>query len=319
MKMKAIVIHRPGGPEVLRFEDVPVPEMADGQLLIRVCAVSVNHLDMLMASPGSSGRFGTPFPWIPGFDFAGVVENAASGISVFRVGDKVFGNCPGGSYAEYVAVSPETVVRKPETLDFNAAASVPHVAETAWQAVHKHGRVKAGQKVLIHGAAGAVGAFAVQFARLAGARVHASVAGQDMDYVRGLGADVVIDYQTTDFTAVAKDMDLVIVLVGGNTQEISYSVLKRGGRLVSTTGPALRDMARAHGVTAVSMVIGQSGEDLARIAELIDAGKVRTDVAAVYALKDAMMGWELLAGTDPEVGSITRGKIVLEIRKEETV
>jgi len=318
--MKAIKALEHGGAEVLRFENTPIPEIGEGEILVKVYATSVNHLEIKMVSQSVSkaGKsvFPLDFPWIPGFDFAGIVENAGRNTKELRVGDKVYGNSNGGSYAEYVAVSEDKAAAKPKNLTFIKAATVPHVGETAWQAIHTHGQLKAGQKVLIHGAAGAVGAFATQFARLAGAEVYASVGGRDMEYVRKLGAKVVIDYETTDFTTVAKDMDLVIVLVGGDTQEKSYSVLKKGGRLVSTTMPILEDVAKEHGVTGIHMVIRQSGDDLRRISRLIESGDVTTDVQIVYALEDAGLAWKVLTHTDPELPEITHGKIVLEVEKE---
>ena len=317
--MKAIVAHGHGGSEVLRYEEAPIPGIQEGEILVKVYAVSVNHLEIKMvsqsASAGGKKSFGFDLPWIPGFDFAGIVENPGDNTRGFKKGDKVYGNCNGGSYAEYLAVSAETVASRPGNLTFVEAASVPHVGETAWQAVHTHGQLQAGQKVLIHGAAGAVGAFAVQFARLAGAEVYASVAGKDMEYVRKLGASVAIDYETTDFATVAKEMDLVIVLVGGNTQEKSYPVLKKGGRLVSTTMPVLEDLAREYGVNAIHMVIRQSGEDLRMIGRFIESGEVSTDVEIVYPLEDAPKAWDVLNRTDPALPQITRGKIVLEVAK----
>ena len=317
--MKAIKALEHGGAEVLRFEESPIPEIGEGEILVKVYATSVNHLEIKMVSQSVSkaGKsvFSLDFPWIPGFDFAGIVENPGQSTR-FQQGDKVYGNSNGGSYAEYVAVAEDKVAPKPDKLTFVEAATVPHVGETSWQAIHTHGQVKPGQKVLIHGAAGAVGAFAAQFARLAGAKVYASVAGKDMEYVRNLGAKVAIDYETTDFTTVAKDMDLVLVLVGGDTQEKSYSVLKKGGRLVSTTMPILEEVAREHGVTGIHMVIRQSADDLQKISRLIESGDIQTDVQIVYALEDAPLAWKILTHTDPELPEITHGKIVLEVEKE---
>lgn len=313
--MKAIRIHDYGSSEQLKYEDVPVPVIKDNQILVKVYATSVNHLDMKKASGQAKDKMPIELPWIPGHDFAGTVEKTGKDVTAFTIGDKVYGNCNGGSYAEYVAADINKVVKMPESLTFNEASSVPHVGETAWQAIHTHGLLKPGQKVLIHGAAGAVGAFAVQFARHIGATIYGTAATEDIELVKSLGADVVIDYKTTDFTTVAKDIDLVLVLVGGNTQEQSYEVIKEGGRLVTTTGPILENHAREHRVTGISMVIEQSARDLQSITNLINEGEVKTDIALVYPLEDAVKGWKTLAG-DAFSPHITHGKIVLEIVKE---
>jgi len=311
--MKAIRIHDFGSYEQLKYEDIPVPSITDNQLLIKVYATSVNHLDMKKASGGTVAKLPLELPWIPGHDFSGIVEKVGSNVTDFKEGDKVYGNCNGGSYAEYLAADIDKIVKMPSNLTFEQGASVPHVGETAWQAIYTHGQLKEGQRVLIHGGAGAVGAFAVQFANYLGAIVYATASTEDKELVESYGVDVVIDYQTTDFTTIAKDMDLVLVLVGGNTQEKSYQVLKEGGRLVSTTGPILEDIARKHNVTGISMVIDPSAEDLQKISELIGWGDVKTDVALVYPLEEAATGWKVLSGADPSLPHITHGKIVLKI------
>jgi len=313
--MKAIRIHDYGSSDKLQYEDIQVPAISDDQILVKVYATSVNHLDMKKASGEAKKTMPILLPWIPGHDFAGVVEKVGKKVSGFKEGDEVYGNSNGGSYAEYLVADSDKVVLKPDSLSFIEASSVPHVGETAWQAIHTHGQLKAGQKILIHGAAGAVGAFAVQFAREAGATIYGTAASEDVELVKSLGADVVIDYKTTDFTEVAKDMDLVLVLVGGDIQEKSYKVLKPGGRLVSTTGPILEDLASERKVTGISMVIKQSAKDLQSITDLINAGKIKTDIALVYSLKDAEAGWKALSG-DPSYPHVTHGKIVLEIDKQ---
>jgi len=313
--MKAIRIHDFGSFEQLKYEDIQIPIISDEQILVKVYATSVNHLDLKKASGEAKDKMPIQLPWIPGHDFSGVVEEIGKKVASFKVGDKVYGNCNGGSYAEYLAADIDKLVTKPESLNFNEAASVPHVGETAWQAVHTHGQLKPGQRVLIHGAAGAVGAFAVQFAKEVGATIYATASNEDTELVKSLGADTVIDYKTTDFTDVAKDIDLILVFVGGNTQEKSYNVIKEGGRLVSTTGPILDNLARDHKVTGISMAIKQSAKDLELITELVKQGKVETDIALTYPLKDADAGWHVLSG-DPSYPRVSHGKVILEIVKE---
>jgi len=312
--MKAIRIHDYGSSDQLRYEDVHIPVINDNQILVKVYATSVNHLDMKKASGAAKNTMPIKLPWIPGHDFAGIVDKVGKNITEFREGDEVYGNCNGGSYAEYLAADIDKVVKKPTSLNFIEASSVPHVGETAWQAIHTHGLLKSGQKVLIHGAAGAVGAFAVQFAKQINAIIYATAATEDIELVKSLGADIVIDYKTQDFVDIAKEMDLVLVFVGGNTQEKSFDIIKPGGRIVSTTGPIIEDLARDHKVTGISMVINQSAKDLQSITNLINEGKVKTDIALTYSLKDADSGWKALSG-DPSFPRISHGKIVLEIVK----
>lgn len=308
--MNAIRLHDFGSSEALWYEKVPVPQISTKQILVKVYATSVNHIDILKAS-GKLGEL--HFPWIPGHDFAGVVENVGEKVKGFEVGDKVYGNCNGGSYAEYVVVDVNKVTKMPHNLSFVEAASVPHVAETAWQAVHTHGTVRAGQKILIHGAAGAVGAYAVQFAHQIGAFVYATAAGGDKDFVKSLGADVVIDYKKEDFTQIAKDINLVIDLVGGETQRRSFPLLVKGGRLVSTVSPIPEDEAEKYYVMGTFMYIQQSAKELKVITRMITDGQIKTDVAVVYPLKETAKAWSSMLGKDITAPANPHGKFVLEV------
>ncbi|MCD8166547.1 MAG: NADP-dependent oxidoreductase [Bacteroides sp.] len=218
----------------------------------------------------------------------------------------------GGSYAEFIVVKRELLARKPATMDFSEAACVPHVGLTAWQALYEHGALQRDQKVLIHGAAGGVGMFAVQFAKCAGAFVYGSAGGVDREFVESLGADVVIDYKSEDFTQVAKEVDLVVDLVGGDTQVRSFGVLRKGGRLVTTTGK-IDDKAKEFDIKATAMVVHPDGSSLEEIAELITEGKVRADVARVYPLSAAAEAWKTFEGKSEVAKSIRHSKIVLEV------
>lgn len=318
--MKAIRIHHYGDAGQLKYEDVPVPEIRADQLLVKIFATTVNHLEIKKAAGGFRDLFELKMPWIPGHDFAGIVEKVGKSVTSFQVGDRVYGNANDsyghsdqGSYAEYIAADPDRVAAMPGNLPFAEAASVPHVGETAWQAVHTHGKLKADEKVLIHGATGAVGAFATQFARLTGAKIYATASARNKELAEAYGADVVIDYKTTDFSEVLSDMDLVLVFTGGDVQEKSYRVLKKGGRLISITGPILENLAEAHQVTGKFMVIKQSGKDLQKITKLIESGGVKTDIGLTVQLKDAAKAWETLLGTNPALPRIDHGKIVLEV------
>lgn len=313
--MKAIQIYQYGSAEQLKYEDTTVPTISDNQLLIKVYATSANHLEIKKASGAMKERMPLSFPWIPGYDFAGIVEQTGKAVTTFKKGDKVYGNCNGGSYAEFLAADEEKTVLMPDNLSFNQASSVPHVAETAWQALYKHGQLKEGQTVLVHGGAGAVGAFAVQFARITGAKVLATAAGEDIEFVKSLGANEVIDFSKQDFSKTFSHVDLVLSLVGGDVEKNSYTIMNRGGRLVSTVGIAHQDIAEKMNVATVAMVIEQSAKDLSQITELINAGKVATDIGITYPLKEAITAWKVLTG-DKTIKHPSHGKIILEVRKE---
>lgn len=314
--MKAIRIHNYGLSDELKYEEVAEPSIKEDEVLVKVFAASVNHLEILKASGSNKERMPLEFPWIPGYDFAGIIQNAGTEVTPFKNGDRVYGNCNGGSYAEYVAVPMTTIALMPHNLTFEEAASVPHVGETAYQAVFTHGKIEKGQNVLIHGAAGGVGAYAVQFAHQTGAKVYATASFDNHEYLKELGADVVIDYKTEDFTTIVKDMDVVLAFVGGDTLKRSYSVLKEGGRLVSTVGSISEEEAAKYKVTAIAMAIVQSGNDLRVISELIEKDKLRTDVAITYALPDAADAWIIMGGEDPALPKLSHGKIVLQVFKE---
>lgn len=321
--MKAIRLHEFGSFEQLKVDEIAIPEINDDQLLVKIYATSVNHLEIKKATGTLQNKFDLKLPWIPGHDFAGIVEKVGKNVTSFKEGDKVYGNAndgyahsPQGSYAEYIAADAHKTALMPTNLSFIEAASVPHVGETAWQAVHTHGKVKAGEKVLVHGATGAVGAFATQFAHIAGATIYATASAKNAELAKSYGADEVIDYRTADFSEILRDMDLVLVFTGGDVQEKSYKVLRKGGRLISITGPIIEDLAKQHEVDGTFMVIKQSGADLQQITELIQAGKVKTDIGLTLPLEEAAKSWEIIAGTNPSLPRVPHGKIILEVAKE---
>jgi NADPH:quinone reductase-like Zn-dependent oxidoreductase len=229
-----------------------------------------------------------------------------------------------GSYAEYLAATPATVARKPSALSHEEATSVPVASQTAWQGIFTHGHLEKGQTILIHGGAGAVGAYAVQLASRAGAAVIATASGGDAAYVKSLGASRVIDYHEAQFEMVLHEkVDVVFDLVGGDVQKHSFVVLKEGGHLVSVS-PVAPEVAASHGVSGVMMRVAPSGEGLGKIAQLLEEGAIRPDVATIYALRDAARAWEDLAGNLPQVhgkspngsGTASRrphGKVVLRV------
>lgn len=305
--MKAIRVQAYGGPEQLRFENTPAPIPAQGQVLVRVRATSVNPFDLKLASGMFREMIPMTLPYTPGGEFAGVVEQVGLGVTGFKKGDEVFGNCPSGSYAELVAVPESTLAPKPDKATFIEAGCVPLAGQTAWQGLFDQGELRRGDTVLIHAASGGVGTYAVQLAHWAGARVLATASASNRDYLTGLGADEVIDYKATPFESVAKDVDLVLDLLGGETQKRSFGVLKKNGRLVSTVQPPSQDEAKNHGVRATFFSMKPSSAGLIRLAELIDSGDLKVIVSQVIPLRDAPRAW-----TESKSGHV-RGKIALEV------
>ena len=306
--MKAVVVSRYGGPEVLSYEDVPKPSLGEGDVLLRVEAAGVNPGEAKIRA-GEFAEYHTP-PFILGYDLAGIVAETARGVLDAQVGDAVYTNCDStrnGGNAEFVAVRASEIAPRPRTLDAVHAASVPLAGLTAWQALADVAHLAPGQTILVHGAGGAVGSFAVQFAKVMGARVIATATGEDLEFVRGLGADVVVDYKTEKFEDQAKDVDVVLDTQGGETQARSWGTLKGGGILVATPGPPDQNAAKAHGVRAMMVGVEPNAAQLGQIADLIDSGKVKTRVGLVLPLSEARQAHERL-----EAGGI-HGKIVLTV------
>src|SRR5580700_4130340 len=283
--MKAVRIHVFGGPEVLVYEDVPRPVPGDSEILVRVYAAGVNPIDWKIRE--GMFREGTHLPLIPGNDIAGVIEELGSKVTGFGVRDSVYGlaSSRGGGYAEYAVVNPQETARKPQSLDYAHAAAVPVAAITAWQALFDIGGLTSGQTVLIHGAAGGVGGFAVQFARSKGAHVIGTAGSDNLEYVKGLGADEVVNYQTARFEAVVQGVDVVLDLIGGETQQRSWQVLKPGGILVSTVGPP-SPTAGLH-VRGAGVIARANTSQLTEIGGLIDAGLVKVNLTTVLPLAEA--------------------------------
>jgi NADPH:quinone reductase-like Zn-dependent oxidoreductase len=304
--MKAVRAHQFGGAEVLKFEDVPKPSPKDGEVLVRVMASSVNPIDWKFRE----GFFKElPLPFTTGGDFSGVVDAIGGGVTDFKVGDAVFGCAPGsmGAHAEFLVAPASTIALKPTSLDHLQAASVPLTAFTAWQALFDNGKLAAGQRVLVLGASGGVGNFAVQFAKNANAKVSGTASTEQVERVRGLGADPVIDYETQRFEDVAREVDLCVDLVGRDLQRRAFAVVKKGGRLVSTVAPPDQELAQAHGITALMFRMQPQGDQLREIARQIDAGRVRVNVARVMPFEKTSEAEELSRKQQ------VSGKIVLRV------
>lgn len=315
--MAAIQVHQYGGPEQLRLEQVARPEPQVGEVLIRVHAAGVLPAEWKVRQGFFRAFRPSTFPYIPGSAVAGVVEALGPGVTTFQVGQRVLGRSVNGVYAEYTttAVAPPALgantfsllAEIPEGLSFEEAATVSGGATTAWAALFHDAALQASQRVLIHGGAGGVGSYAVQFARWKGARVIATASAANLDFVRSLGAETVIDYATTAFEQVARDMDVVLDTIGGETLRRSPQTLKRGGVLVSLLENSPDELAAQYGVRAMKNTVAPTNDDLRAIGRLLASGHIKATIGQVFPLREAARAQEL------SQGGHGRGRIVLRI------
>lgn len=308
--MKAIRVHQYGGPEVLRFEEAPRPQAGPGEVLVRVRAAGVNPVDWKTREGQFREALAYRMPFVPGWDVSGVVEATGPHVTRLAAGNEVYGNpsvVRNGAYAEYAVVPEAELALKPRSVDHLHAASIPMAALAAWQGLFDVGGLRTEQKVLIHGGAGGVGSFAIQLARWKGAFIIATASGRNQEFLRNLGADLTIDYEKGRFDRVVCDADVVFDTVGGETLKRSWKVLKKGGILVSTVEQPSEEEASARGVRGAHVSTQADPEELARIAELVDAGMVRPIVEAVFPLDQARHAQEL-----SQTGH-ARGKIVIKV------
>jgi NADPH:quinone reductase-like Zn-dependent oxidoreductase len=306
MIMKAIRIHQYGGPEVLAQVEMQRPTAGPNEVLIKVAASSINPIDWKQRAGYMKDMFPLTFPSTLGWDVSGTVEEVGENVTRFRRGDQVYALLEGGGYAEYAVVKETAVAEKPKAIDHVHAAGVPVAGLAAWQALFEVAQLRAGQKALIHAAGGGVGIFAVQFAKAKGAHVIGTASSKNQAFLRELGVDQAVDYQTARFEDVVRDLDVVLDTIGGDTQERSFKALKKGGILVSIVQPPSQELAAKYGVRAVFYGAHASSSDLAEIAKLIDSGKVKTVVDTVLPLAEARRAHEL-----SQSGHV-RGKIVLK-------
>ena len=307
-KMKAVVAHEYGGPEVLKLEEMPRPEPNEDQALVKVIASGVNPADPLTLSGKYAREFGTHLPLIPGYDIAGVVEKIGSKVTKLKVGEAVYGYPTfGGGWAEYVTVHEGEVAAKPKSLSFIEAAAVPMGALTAWQALVDVADVKPGQKVLVHGASGGVGSFAVQIAKIRGARVIGTASTLNQDLLRQLGVDQPIDYTTTKFEETTPDVDVVLDPVGKQTLARSYGVVKPGGIIMSLVARPDPSELKKRGIRGAGISVHADAEDLAEIGRLIDDGKIKPVVTKVLPLSESIDAQRQAATHH------TRGKVVIRV------
>lgn len=311
MTMKAIRMHGYGGPEVLRYEDVPRPSPGPGEVLMRVHAAGVNPLDWKLREGWLADRIPLSLPLIPGWDVSGVIEQVGAGVTELAPGDAAFGKpdlVRDGAYAEWLVARAATLARKPTRLDHLHAAAVPIAGLTAWQALFEGDGgapaigLQPGQTLLVLGGAGGVGSFAVQLARWRGARVIATASRRNAEYLRNLGAEV-LDY-ATDRIEEAGEVDAVLDLVGGEWLSRALEVVRPGGTVASTVGaPA----AAALGLRAVAVVAQANRGHLEALGRLLDEGRVTVELAATFPLADAVRAQAA------SQGGHVRGKLALAI------
>jgi NADPH:quinone reductase-like Zn-dependent oxidoreductase len=300
--MQAVVMHETGAPEVLRYEETERPEPADGEVLIRVRAASVNPADW----KSRRGLAEKQLPAVLGHDVSGTVELSRG--EGFAEGDDVFGFAGSGGYAEFATASAEAIAKKPAAVSHEQAAAIPVAGLTAWQALFDRGELQSGQTAVTAGAAGGVGHFAVQFAKHGGARAIGTGSSRNRDFVLGLGAEEYVDYTQQDVADVVSGVDVAFDTVGGETTEALLPTVREGGILVTIAAAPPEDAARVRGVRAELHVTSPSSEQLARIADLIAAGDVKVEIAEVVPLAEVQRAHEL-----SESGH-TRGKIILAVR-----
>jgi NADPH2:quinone reductase len=316
--MRAIAITEFGDRNRLQLIETPIPDIADDEVLVRVKAAGVNPVDWKIRRGLLVDRLPHEFPLIPGWDVAGVIELTGRKADYFSIGDEVYAYCRkalvrDGAYAEYIALRKEHAALKPRNMSFAEAATVPLAALTAWQSLYDCARLRKGETVLIHAAAGGVGGFAVQLAKARGATVFGTASGSNHDHLRGLGVDQPIDYTACDFREPVKSLrphgvDVVLDCVGEDTLTRSADILsKTGGRLVSIVSPDAVRKLRKEGVNAHYVFVAPDSGELARIARMIEEGLLRTTVCAFFPLEDAALAHEL-----SESGHV-RGKIVLTV------
>ncbi|MFL2078700.1 NADP-dependent oxidoreductase [Marinilactibacillus psychrotolerans] len=283
--MKAIVIEEYGSADQLVERDVPTPEIKESQVLVELHATSINPVDWKVREGYLKDNLPFQFPVILGWDAAGIVKKVGESVTGFSVGDKVFARPatnPNGTYAEYVAVDSNLLAPMPENVSYAEAASIPLVGETAWTALVEISKIKEGDKVLIHAGAGGVGSLAIQIAKSFGATVASTASSDNEDYLKDLGVDVFIDYKKQDFESELDDYDIVFDTMGGEIQEKSFNVLKKGGIIVSITNPPSEELAKAKEVKTGYFFLEPNGKRLAKLGELMKNNQLKATIGSQF-------------------------------------
>ena len=330
--MKAAYIQRYGNINDVQLGEQSKPTLTENAVLVKVHAASINPLDLRVLEGEFKTILPVQFPFILGNDFAGIVVEVGANVIQFKVGDNVYAKTDlNGAFAEYTVVKQSSLALKPDNISMELAASLPLVSLTAWQALVEIANVQAGQKVLIHTGSGGVGSIAIQLAKHLGAIVATTTSSKNIAWVKALGADIIIDYKTTDFEQELKDYDVVLDTQGGNILEKSFNVLKRGGRIVSISGPPDRNLAEAinanwllkciipllswsirhkakkRGITYSFLFMQPNGQQLSKISKLVESGKINPIVDKTYELSEIKDAFQYV-----NTGR-AKGKVVLKI------
>ncbi|ENX41381.1 NADP-dependent oxidoreductase [Acinetobacter sp. NIPH 2100] len=332
--MKAAYIKRYGKIDDIQLDEQPKPSITENAVLVKVHAASINPLDLRVLEGEFKAILPVKFPFILGNDFAGVVAQVGSNVTQFKVGDEVYAKTDlNGAFAEYTIVQQSSLALKPQNISMEHAASLPLVSLTAWQALVEIAKLRSGQKVLIHAGSGGVGSIAIQLAKHLGATVSTTTSGKNTRWVRELGADIIIDYKTMDFEQELKDYDVVLDTQGGKTLEKSLNVVKRGGRIISISGPpdrafaeaikanwllkfiipllswSIRNKAKKRDITYSFLFMQPNGSQLSQIAELVEAGKIKPIIDKEYPFSQMNEALQYV-----NTGR-TKGKVVLKMAK----
>jgi len=305
--MKAIQYAAFGHSDVLQLAQAEKPAPKENEVLIKIIATTVNPMDMKLREGYLQKQVPIQFPFLPGLDVSGIIEAVGDKVTLFKVGDEVFATTMGGTYTEYVTLNEGQIALKPNNLSLNEAAALAVPLTTTYTLLIEEVQIKAGDRLLIHGAAGAVGAVMLQMAKALGVYVIATASAQGVEMVRALGADEVVDYKSKDFTQIAKDMDVVADLVGGETQTKSFGVLKKGGKLLSIVMPPPNELAEQFGVTAKFINSAPSSVKLNYGKVLVEAGKIKANITSVFKLEQAAEAQDLVSA-----GGVN-GKVILEV------
>jgi NADPH:quinone reductase-like Zn-dependent oxidoreductase len=310
-RMRALRMHEYGTSVVLRVEEVDVPTPAAGEVRIRVHAAGVNPVDWKIRSGRLQKGYPVPLPYTPGRDISGTIDALGNGVAGWSIGDPVIANSDGGGFADYVVVAQGDVARKPTQLTYEQAAGIPVASLTAWRTLIEAADVKKDQRVLIHGGAGGVGSIAVQLAHWRGAHVIATASERNHEYLKSMGADEVIDYRTTRFEDAAKNIDVVLDTVGGETLARSPAVLRQDGILLSIAGVPAAQACSERKIRCPNWSAQNpryAGEQLEKLGQLFDAGNLKMTIETVFPLSAAVKALELSETRR------ARGKIIVKVR-----
>jgi NADPH:quinone reductase-like Zn-dependent oxidoreductase len=312
--MKAIVIDHYGDKEELKEREIDRPVIKDDQVLMEVYATSINPIDWKVRAGYLKDMLPFEFPITLGWDAAGIIVETGDSVTDFKEGDRVFARpdtTRQGTYAEYVAVDLSLLAKMPEEMSFEEAAAIPLAGLTAWQCLVDFGGIKRGDNVLIHAGAGGVGIFAIQIAKSFGAHVATTASEKNVEFLKSLGADEVINYKEQDFSEILKDFDLVLDSMGGDVQSKSYRVLKEKGKLVSIVQPPSEEEAEKYNVEAGFLWLEPNGQQLQKLADLYTSGQLKPVIGETYDFTEqSLQDAHALSETHH-----ARGKIVINVRK----